>query len=447
MARLCDAATGRLIGSPLTHRDRVEGVAFSPDGKVALTGSSDQTARLWNARTGEPIGPPLMHQGGVWSVAFSPDGRWILTGAFGDASRLWDAATFQPIGPPLPDAAGEGLPKVAFSRDGRFLLTADGRWMRRWDAPAPLPDDVPRLAAWVEAATGLELDERGAIRPLDRSAWLERRGRLEQLGGPPSTDPAPRLDPILFGADPAARGDAWRERGQWDLAESAYLEALGARPLNESARDALVRLHLERGHLDRAAGTVAEAVRLIPDDGQLREHLSLALLGSGDRVSWRGACAAALDRFGGTTNPWTANHVAWACALGPAATTDPGAPVRLAEVAVRGIDTLHKQAVLSTLGAAQYRAGRYDEAIRRLEEGIRLGGGESPPEDWAFLAMAHHRLGHRDDALRWLDRLREHQPSTGPAQFWDELAIRLLRSEAEAVILYDPVFPDDPFAR
>ena len=25
--------------------------------------------------------------------------------------------------------------------------------------------------------------------------------------------------------------------------------------------------------------------------------------------------------------------------------------------------------------------------------------------------------------------------------------IRLLRSEAEAVILYDPAFPDDPFAR
>ena len=36
--------------------------------------------------------------------------------------------------------------------------------MRRWDAPAPLPDDVPRLTAWVEAATGLELDERGSIR-------------------------------------------------------------------------------------------------------------------------------------------------------------------------------------------------------------------------------------------------------------------------------------------
>ena len=108
-------------------------------------------------------------------------------------------------------------------------------------AAAPLPDDLPRLAAWVEAATGLELDERGSIRVLDRDAWLERRRRLEQLGGPPPADPAPRLDPILFGADPTARGDAWKERGLWDRAEAAYAEATRARPLNPSIWLALAR--------------------------------------------------------------------------------------------------------------------------------------------------------------------------------------------------------------
>ncbi len=60
--------------------------------------------------------------------------------------------------------------------------------------------------------------------------------------------------------------------------------------------------------------------------------------------------------------------------------------------------------------------------------------------------MAHHRLGHRDEARRWLDRLRNHEPSTDPDNFWDELEIRLLRSEAEAVVIYDPLFPADPFA-
>jgi WD40 repeat protein/tetratricopeptide (TPR) repeat protein len=445
-AQLWDAASGRPIGSPLRHSGRVYAVAFSPDGRSILTGSSDgRTAQLWEAATGRPLGPPLIHSGDLMSVAFSPDGRWILTGCKSDASQLWDAATGQPIGPPLPDAAL--LATVAFSHDGRFLLMGDCRAMRRWDAPAPLPDDVPRLTAWVEAITGLELDERGSIRALGRSAWLERRRRLEQRGGPPPADPAPRLDPILCGPDPAARGDAWRERGRWDRAEAAYAEAARARPLNPTVRDALVRWHVERGHPDRAVATLDEVVRLMPDEGWLREHLARVLLGSGDRAGWRRSTAAALDRLGGTTNPWTANSVAWACALGPEATADPGVPVRLAEFGVRGIHARQKPNYLNTLGAALYRAGRYAEAIGRLEEGIRLRGGKSLPADWAFLAMAHHRLGYRDEARRWLDRLREHQPSMAPDQFWDELEVRLLRSEAEAVILYDPVFPEDPFAR
>ena len=77
-------------------------------------------------------------------------------------ARLWDATTGQPIGQPMPHFMG--VSGVAFSSAGRVLLTTDGWTMWRWDAPAPLPDDLPRLAAWVEAAAGLELDERGSIR-------------------------------------------------------------------------------------------------------------------------------------------------------------------------------------------------------------------------------------------------------------------------------------------
>ena len=62
-----------------------------------------------------------------------------------------------------------------------------------------------------------------------------------------------------------------------------------------------------------------------------------------------------------------------------------------------------------------------------------------------FLAMAHHRLGHHDEARRWLDRFRDRSPILDPSEFWDELEIRLLRTEAEAVVLWDPIFPADPF--
>jgi serine/threonine-protein kinase len=256
------------------------------------------------------------------------------------------------------------------------------------------------------------------------------------------------LDPILFGENPAARGDAWRERGMWDRAVAAYAEAARARPLNPNVWYALVGLHAERGRLDRAAATTAEAVGLIPDDAGLYRRFGLALLASGDRAGWRYSNAAMLDRFGGTINTWTANDVARACVLGQEGAADFVVLLRLAEGAVAGARGSNIKAdYLNTLGAALYRAGRCDEAIHRLEEAIQARSEGGVPQDWAFLAMAHHRLGHRDRARRWLDRLRNHQPSAEPARFWDELEVRLLRSEAEAVILYDPAFPDDPFPR
>ena len=456
-AQLQDAATGRPIGPPLAHPSGVFPIMFSPDGRTILILSSDNVTRVWDAATIRPIGLPIAHPGGLFSATFSSDGRTILTGCTDNTARSWDVATGQPIGPPLLHPSSGRVfrrPTMEVSQVGRTVLTHDGVSTRLWDVPTPLPEDVPRLTAWVEAATGLELDERGSIRVLDRSAWLERRSRMDQLGGPPPPDPAPRLDPILFGVDPSTRGDAWKERGEWDRAEAAYAEAIRARPLDGTIRSSLARLQLERGHLDRAAATLAEAVRQMPDDLDLRLGLGDVLLWSGDRAGWRRSNVALVDEFGGTINARSAYRAARACVLGMEGSADPEVPVLLAEAAVRVAETAVRRTLneparpyyLNILGAALYRAGRYDGAIRRLEEAIGARRGRSGPADWVFLAMAHDRLGHRDEARRWLDRLREYQPSTAASKFWDELEIRLLRSEAEAVILCDPVFPADPFA-
>ena len=67
----------------------------------------------------------------------------------------------------------------------------------------------------------------------------------------------------------------------------------------------------------------------------------------------------------------------------------------------------------------------------------------------AFLAMAHQRLGHDREARRWLGSLQSRMRV--PYRALRTLSLlqeqRLLLSETEAVVIYDPVFPADPFAR
>jgi hypothetical protein len=147
-----------------------------------------------------------------------------------------------------------------------------------------------------------------------------------------------------------------------------------------------------------------------------------------------------------TVDTTVANDVTWASAMATSEAPNLSETVRLAELGVSSAPEDLKSAYLNTLGAALYRAGRFAEAVRRLDEGIQKRKGVNLEADWVFLAMAHHRLGHQDAARRWLDRFRDRSPNLAPSAFWDELEIRLLRAEAEAVVLWDPIFPADPFA-
>src|SRR5262249_28307195 len=153
------------------------------------------------------------------------------------------------------------------------------------------------------------------------------------------------------------------------------------------------RFYTLRAQPERAIANFVEATQLQPDDFELRKHHCLVLLAAGDRIALKNTLSDLLDRFNDRANHNEANRVCWICSLAPDAITDVVEPVRRARRAMQGIpEEVTKPVALRTLGAGLYRAGQVEEAIRRFEEGIQLRDGMSLPQDWAFLAMAHHRM-------------------------------------------------------
>ena len=66
--------------------------------------------------------------------------------------------------------------------------------------------------------------------------------------------------------------------------------------------------------------------------------------------------------------------------------------------------------ILNTLGVAQYRAGHFKEALETLERSAKLNSkasGVLNPSDVAFIAMAHHQMGHPEEARKHLETLRD----------------------------------------
>ena len=86
--RLWDCQTGQQLRSFLGHSDAVNSVAFSPDGKWALSGSGDKTVRLWDCQTGKQI-YCLKLGYDVQRVRFLPDGKEILISTKQPALQRW----------------------------------------------------------------------------------------------------------------------------------------------------------------------------------------------------------------------------------------------------------------------------------------------------------------------------------------------------------------------
>ena len=106
-------------------------VAFSPDGRLALSRSDDKTLKLWEVATGKELRTFSGHTSNIQPAAFSPDGRFVLSGGCEERNssnwcikgslKLWEVAT----GKELRSFGGhtEEVSSVAYSPDARFALS------------------------------------------------------------------------------------------------------------------------------------------------------------------------------------------------------------------------------------------------------------------------------------------------------------------------------------
>jgi WD40 repeat protein len=125
-----------MIGAALQtlkgHSGRVSSVAFSPDSKLAMSGSDDKTIRLWETMTGAAVQTLEGHSSRVSSVAFSPDGKLVVLGSNDKNVRLWDTI----IGAALQTLEGHlgRISSVAFSLDGKLIVSgSDDETVRLWE--------------------------------------------------------------------------------------------------------------------------------------------------------------------------------------------------------------------------------------------------------------------------------------------------------------------------
>ncbi len=69
-----DEDWGPLVKTLRGHGESVNAVAFSPDGKLVVSGSGDETVKIWDVGTGDVKHTLQGHGDWVNAVVFSPDG-------------------------------------------------------------------------------------------------------------------------------------------------------------------------------------------------------------------------------------------------------------------------------------------------------------------------------------------------------------------------------------
>jgi tetratricopeptide (TPR) repeat protein len=340
-------------------------VAAAPDGRWLVAGATDTyTEALWSSQTGSRVFSFPQESSVVWSRALSPDGERVAFGLADGGLAIWSLPKIQA------QLAEIGLEWRADARPSEqpepqpFVPATPLEWQHQVTHQM----NLARRLAWVGRLAEAEEAYRAALelKPDNPEAhgkfgeFLEDQARYREAEV--ELNEAIRLQPER-GWYWVLRGCAHADRDQWDKAFADFIKAAECKEPPAAAWYFRAMLHLRVGNLD----------------------------------GYRKICTDMLERFGAGAT--------WTCTLSPGSGADPDQIVSLAEslLAKSSRDHWH----VYQLGAALYRAGRFEEAVARLTEATELSCHPyrtNMLDTGFFLAMAHHRLGHADEARRWLDQ-------------------------------------------
>ncbi len=130
--KVWDLKTGLAQLTLTGHADSVNAVAVARDGRRALSASSDRTLKLWDLEKGTALLTLAGHDGPVRAVAMAPGGRLAVSGSDDRTLKVWDLET----GAAVLTLTGHAdwVSAVVFAPDGRRAVSASNdTTLKVWD--------------------------------------------------------------------------------------------------------------------------------------------------------------------------------------------------------------------------------------------------------------------------------------------------------------------------
>ena len=312
-----------------------------------------------------------------------------------------------------------------------------------------------RISLHQDERAKLDLDRAGELAPRDLRL-IHERGRIYADWGRWDEAAADFTSAIAGVPDGPARATIltpiWEELLRWDPVFNRVVEL---RPEDHSPWVTRGNARARRADWKGAAADFAKAIALRPEKHPLWYQQTMLILACGDETGYRKHCRDMLDRFGATQDPVIAERTAKSCLLLPCGIEQLHSAASLAETALaRGAGHQYLPFFELAKGLVEYREGNFAAAEQRLGKLVADGNPDwnlAPPA-YLILSMAQHRLGQAAKAGESLNRaikiMDQQVPDLASAEdSWHGwLMNRIFRSEAEALIVFDPIFPTDPFA-